>query len=658
MCPETFHGDLQIPNWLMDMVFAHGGRFSHNSIGPMAYLVVIFEPNEVPAALDLKLLTPTVNDDKLVLSYHVQDIADDVMSVSFTFQFRAPEHLRTLALMGMSGSWRLDLLAVDADGRFTALQQAVHRVGEASRGVLLASAARAVRERFRDPDGFLEAFRRELLEESAAIGFSMVEQGKAEELNALAAEVPTQWLDGPSGADWREYADARDRTLHCQGERVRALDANLPASAQQWAAAASASEDRRKFIRQRLRGRAVEQAAAFFRVPRPEEALDQVCGPGRCVVHFTMKRGAMVALWAMINERGDHYGQIEFPRFNLDVAVEATNQWLATEQHMSDAAARQSALDRILEIASTLAIEIASTLLPKDIRHLVLCPTWFLELWPLHCAVGTSSAGELTPLCDLFEAVTYTPSFRVLAEGVRRTPQGKRDVAAIGYYSDDAPLPNVDRELQMFAEIFPGGAVFTGPEATPAAVFSAGGNASILHIACHGDWHAGDALRSGLLLYQEHAGKLYVPDLLSRGRFGGVELAVLSACSSGRNLQATRTFQEYRGVDGAFLYRGASAVVSSLWEVDDLGALLMMTGFYAAIRAGATIDAALRHAIDRLRTSAWVADLPAIRRHPSFQSLLPQLTEAAAMGTVFEHPYYWGAFKSSGVTWRSLASFS
>ena len=110
------------------------------------------------------------------------------------------------------------------------------------------------------------------------------------------------------------------------------------------------------------------------------------------------------------------------------------------------------------------------------------------------------------------------------------------------------------------------------------------------------------------------------------------------------------------GLAGALVAAGATAVVSTRWEVGEACAALVMEGFYDALAAGAPLPEALRAA------QLAVRDLTEDAVH----DLLGDLLEAAAAepgarwaalepyrhrrGSVapFAHPEAWGSFALTG----------
>jgi hypothetical protein len=72
------------------------------------------------------------------------------------------------------------------------------------------------------------------------------------------------------------------------------------------------------------------------------------------------------------------------------------------------------------------------------------------------------------------------------------------------------------------------------------------------------------------------------------------DLVVLSGCSTfGRH---SVLGEGWFGLPRSFLAAGARSVVSTLWDVDDTGARIFVTAFYAALRAGAPRDLAMLEA--------------------------------------------------------------
>ncbi|MDD5249415.1 MAG: CHAT domain-containing protein [Rhodocyclaceae bacterium] len=136
-----------------------------------------------------------------------------------------------------------------------------------------------------------------------------------------------------------------------------------------------------------------------------------------------------------------------------------------------------------------------------------------------------------------------------------------------------------------------------------------------IHIASHGQFDAAAPLNSALLLAPDgqDSGRLTVGELYAMRI--NADLVTLSACETG--LGAIESGDDVVGLTRGFLYAGASAIVASLWQVDDRATGQLMTAFYAALRSGADKSAALRR-----------AQLETLRANP--------------------HPFFWAAFQLTG----------
>lgn len=132
-----------------------------------------------------------------------------------------------------------------------------------------------------------------------------------------------------------------------------------------------------------------------------------------------------------------------------------------------------------------------------------------------------------------------------------------------------------------------------GAEATEPAVFDMASKAKYLHFACHGiaEDYAGSSFSMLVLSQPQHVlpgddGLLKLGDLLQswRGRLASCRLVVLSACRT--NVGPTLRDEAPQALPLGFLFAGASAVISSLWAVDDASTRELMTDFYQRLTAG------------------------------------------------------------------------
>lgn len=274
--------------------------------------------------------------------------------------------------------------------------------------------------------------------------------------------------------------------------------------------------------------------------------------------------------------------------------------------------------------------------------RLIIVPHGVLSYLPFE-ALRTADGAFLTER----HAISYVPSASSFAF-LRQTPAqpaGSPSVVAVGDPPTAAagaatrrdaslrqvaylrPLGWARQELREIAAIFGGRArVLHGRDATEQALAAAGADqAAVLHFATHGLIDEAKPERSALTLAARpprEDGILQVREIY-RWRLRAA-LVTLSACDTalGREIAGEGLF----GLSRAFFAAGASAVVASLWSVDDESTARFMRHFYGALHAGSEIDAAARSA------------------------RLAMLRE----GGRYAHPYYWSPFIVSGHAARSI----
>ncbi|KPV52801.1 hypothetical protein SE17_13335 [Kouleothrix aurantiaca] len=225
-------------------------------------------------------------------------------------------------------------------------------------------------------------------------------------------------------------------------------------------------------------------------------------------------------------------------------------------------------------------------------------PLHHVPFLALHSAAGAPLLAAEGP------AVALAPSATILLRSCLSRPR-RRAYAhlALGYNNDQAstqpgalrqhsgvPLQYAEAEARHVARLI-GGAAWAGPSPKSANLIMAGPHAQWLHIAGHAEYDPHEPLDSAL--YLGEGDRLTARRLLAELDLNA-DLVTLSACRS--RVAPVGHGDELLGLQRAFLYAGAPAVVCALWETDDLVALLVMDRFYRGIVAGAPPAAALRDA--------------------------------------------------------------
>ncbi|MEV0971370.1 CHAT domain-containing protein [Microtetraspora glauca] len=313
-----------------------------------------------------------------------------------------------------------------------------------------------------------------------------------------------------------------------------------------------------------------------------------------------------------------------------------------------------------------IAKSVISALPPETgVRRLILSPVAPLDLLPLH-AIPIDDEDDTAGLLDYFDEITHAPTLAIAAKLAQATasPSGyPLIVAQLGGHLPDLPLLKMPvAEAAIFSVLYQDARELVAGHATRNAVIEAMSGAKVVHIACH-TLFTGDRWGDGLILDGRSLGSalLSAGHIMAETDLRGAELVVLSSCHTAGHASLGSAVQTVRGLEAAFLARGARAVISSLWSVSDIPALVFSTVLHANIAGGATVGQAYSGAIKYLRSRDWNLVPPAAdAAHmisperwaevhldlccPDWRILMDRhADDGVAM---------WGTFKLSGAAWR------
>ncbi|NEQ44173.1 MAG: tetratricopeptide repeat protein [Leptolyngbya sp. SIOISBB] len=162
---------------------------------------------------------------------------------------------------------------------------------------------------------------------------------------------------------------------------------------------------------------------------------------------------------------------------------------------------------------------------------------------------------------------------------------------------------------------------------------------NILHFATHAAFVPGVPEDSFILF-----GNGDTPTLrdVENWSLNGVDLVVLSACETG--VGGLGNGEEILGLGYQFQVSGAKSVMSSLWQVSDLGTQVLMNEFYQALSTGITKAEALQIAQTALiNQAAGVNGLDLSDRGIEVVSARNEASIANGNNS-YSHPYYWAPF--------------
>ena len=251
-------------------------------------------------------------------------------------------------------------------------------------------------------------------------------------------------------------------------------------------------------------------------------------------------------------------------------------------------------------------------------------------------------------------AIALAPSATILLRNcLGRGRAGARHalpLLALGYNDEgENALRYAEPEARHIATLL-GGQAWTGPGSKSARLLDEAGAARWLHIAGHAYYDPHDPLGSGLKLGAND--KLSAREIIEKLELTA-DLVTLSACLSG--VTQVVPGDEMLGLQRAFLYAGAPAVVCTLWEAADLVALLVMDRFYADMRCGVAPAMALRDAQVAVRDTTGRDLLATIARWRSedaeFAAAIgeaPALPPEALDKRIYVDPIHWAAFMLIG----------
>jgi CHAT domain-containing protein len=246
-------------------------------------------------------------------------------------------------------------------------------------------------------------------------------------------------------------------------------------------------------------------------------------------------------------------------------------------------------------------------------RNLILVPHGPLHYLPF---AALRSAADRLLIED--HALTLAPSasaLRFLRRVSAHSDQSATTALVLG--DPDGSLPEAGREAEAVAALY-GAKVYRGKDATEALVQKEVGHASVLHLAAHGSYDPAHPAfsRIDLAVGGEQDGRLEVQEIYDLD-LSATRMVVLSACDTA--LGERSEGDDIIGLSRAFLAAGVSAVVTSLWRVDDDAAAALMVAFHRHLRAGKPAPVALQ-----------AAQLE-ILVHPEWQA-----------------PFFWSAFTITG----------
>ncbi len=269
-------------------------------------------------------------------------------------------------------------------------------------------------------------------------------------------------------------------------------------------------------------------------------------------------------------------------------------------------------------------------------------PSYLVEHYPLHQVLSLTLYAELRARAPSAAAPGLVAAFGDPTIGTTAASVDEYAPPLLEAVERLPALPWSKTEVENIASVFgDAAAVFIGDRAVEGEFRRVARDADILHVASHVVADESSPLDTAIVLAAANGrsadadGLVHTWEVFEDYRLNN-SLVVLSACQSAWGRAASG--EGLLGMQRAFHYAGARAVVASLWKVSDRSTSLLMSAFYRALAGGMPVDDALRR-----------GQLALIAAGRDGQ---PGAGDNAAGFGVdtggFSHPYYWSGFHLSG----------
>ncbi len=218
-------------------------------------------------------------------------------------------------------------------------------------------------------------------------------------------------------------------------------------------------------------------------------------------------------------------------------------------------------------------------------QKLIIIPFGETANFPFH-AMFDAKDGKY--LFERFKGVAYTPSLSIYLRG-RENPIAGCDGLlglALTKFENVDPLGYTIQEVEEVKKLFQRPRLLRNHEATKERLLKEYTSYPVLHFATHAEFNREHPQESKIRLYGDgvERNNLSAADLIDLNFQLAGKLVVLSACETG--VQQPKPGDDYLGIERYLLAARASAIVSSLWQVDDLATMEFMKEFYREFTNG------------------------------------------------------------------------
>lgn len=258
--------------------------------------------------------------------------------------------------------------------------------------------------------------------------------------------------------------------------------------------------------------------------------------------------------------------------------TEGENSWLNCYQNRTQEL-WMSAMDEAFEWLYThLIAPIKEQLQRWNINQLKIIPNRALNLIPFSALYYKDKENKKHYLIEEYE-ISYAPSSTLQQICRERAIDKKLGKTLTAIKNPTKDLRYAEQEVEILSQYFSNSEqqILSGQKASLEQVKKAIPK-SFYHFACHGTYRWQQPLDSALLMAQSQ--ELQLSSLFEESiALPSTVLVTLSACETAVS-DPEDLVDEYIGLAAGFLFAGTPCIISSLWAVDDLATMLLITKFY------------------------------------------------------------------------------
>jgi hypothetical protein len=317
-------------------------------------------------------------------------------------------------------------------------------------------------------------------------------------------------------------------------------------------------------------------------------------------------------------------------------------------------------LSDVIELLGDRLEEQLTSMLALGARKLIIVPHSILHQIPIHAAPFEYQEKRKV-IISHFDKVVFTPSLLLYCQIISSKDPNSWNWQVIGNF-DIEKLTYGAAGLAMFLYVFNDLKLSLVVNPTREKI-SRILQKTLIHFDCHGMVNEQDFMNSHIIL---HNSVLNFREIIESFDFQNTWLVVLNACYTGLNMNPDVMHDEYYGLDGAFLAKGALNVISTLAPVLDVAAFLIIQRTYFNVRfKRMDVSAALQEAQVWLRDGKWKTDVginsfikfiekPDISDQEYLSQKLQDCRDAMvtflrdAPPDYFQDPVFWAQWKCSG----------